>query len=95
MLRVPKRLYNLEEIFTNKMPLILIKLGIKAIRTWGTITCEGTTVTPTLDAKVEKGFFYSGDHVWTCYRRNYFSVNVSYQLSPWIPNARLEEGAIC
>ena len=60
-----------------------------AQETWGTITCEGTAVTPTLDAKVEKGFFYSGDHVWTCYRRNYFSVNVSYQLSPWIPNARL------
>ncbi|KAH7564092.1 hypothetical protein BM1_01139 [Bipolaris maydis] len=57
--------------------------------TWGTIVCEGTTVTPTLDAKVEKGFFFSSDRVWTCYRRNYFSVNVSYQLSPWTPNGRL------
>ncbi|EDU44189.1 conserved hypothetical protein [Pyrenophora tritici-repentis Pt-1C-BFP] len=54
-----------------------------------TITCEGTTVRPSIDAKIEKGFFYSADRVWTCYRRNYFAVNVSYQLSPWLPNARL------
>ncbi|KAF1357490.1 p53-like transcription factor [Lizonia empirigonia] len=60
-----------------------------AQETYGTITCEGTTVVPTLDAKVEKGFFFSGDHIWTCYRRNYFAVNVSYGLSPWISNSRL------
>lgn len=53
------------------------------------ITCEGTNVVPSIDAKVEKGFFWSADRVWTCYRRNYFAVNVSYGLSPWIPNARL------
>ncbi|KAH7350273.1 hypothetical protein BKA66DRAFT_292267 [Pyrenochaeta sp. MPI-SDFR-AT-0127] len=57
--------------------------------TYGTITCEGTTVTPNIDAKIEKGFFYSTDRVWTCYRRNYFAVNVSFTLSPWISNARL------
>ncbi|RAR13695.1 p53-like transcription factor [Stemphylium lycopersici] len=56
---------------------------------WGTILCEGSPVTPTIDAKIEKGFFYSADRVWTCYRRNYFAVNVSFQLTPWIPNARL------
>jgi meiosis-specific transcription factor NDT80 len=60
-----------------------------AQETWGTITCEGTTVTPSLDAKIEKGFFYSTDRVWTCYRRNYFAVNVSFQLTPWFPNGRL------
>lgn len=60
-----------------------------AQETFGTITCEGGTVTPAIDAKVEKGFFYSGDEVWTCYRRNYFSVNVSFGLTPWTPNGRL------
>lgn len=60
-----------------------------AQETYGTITCEGTTVVPTLEAKIEKGFFWSSDRVWTCYRRNYFAVNVSYGLNPWISNARL------
>lgn len=60
-----------------------------AQETYGSITCEGTPVTPTIDAKIEKGFFYSSDRVWTCYRRNYFAVNVSFGLAPWIPNARL------
>ena len=60
-----------------------------AQETYGTITCEGTTVVPTLEAKIEKGFFYSSDRVWTCYRRNYFAVNVSFGLNPWISNARL------
>jgi meiosis-specific transcription factor NDT80 len=60
-----------------------------AQETWGNITCEGSTVTPNIDAKIEKGFFFSGDRVWTCYRRNYFAVNVSYQLTPWIANARM------
>ncbi|KAF3031945.1 hypothetical protein E8E12_003354 [Didymella heteroderae] len=60
----------------------------KAQVTHGTIICEGTTVVPTLDAKIEKGFF-SNDHIWTCYRRNYFAVNLSYGLSPWISNSRL------
>ncbi|KAF2684410.1 p53-like transcription factor [Lentithecium fluviatile CBS 122367] len=56
---------------------------------YGDITCEGSTVLPNIEAKIEKGFFWSGDRVWTCYRRNYFAVNVSYGLNPWIPNARL------
>ena len=38
MLRVPKRLNNLEKILINKIPLRLIEFGIKAIRTRGTIT---------------------------------------------------------
>jgi meiosis-specific transcription factor NDT80 len=56
---------------------------------YGTITSEGSTVVPNIDAKIEKGFFMSNDRVWTCYRRNYFAVNVSFGLSPWTPNARL------
>lgn len=56
---------------------------------YATITCEGTSVIPNIDAKIEKGFFWSADRVWTCYRRNYFAVNVSFGLTPWIPNARL------
>lgn len=53
------------------------------------ITCEGVTVIPNIEAKIEKGFFFSSDRVWTCYRRNYFAVQVSYGLTPWIPNGRL------
>jgi meiosis-specific transcription factor NDT80 len=56
---------------------------------YGEITCEGAAVVPNIDAKIEKGFFWSSDRVWTCYRRNYFAVNVSYGLSPWYPNSRL------
>lgn len=54
------------------------------------ITCEGNKVVPTLEAKIDKGFFWSSDRVWTCYRRNYFAVTVSFGLSPWPnPQARL------
>lgn len=53
------------------------------------ITCEGTPVVPSIDTKIDKGFFFSSDRVWTCYRRNYFSVTVSYGLTPYIPNGRL------
>jgi len=54
-----------------------------------TLICDNTAVKPTIEAKIEKGFFYSSDRVWTCYRRNYFAVNVSYQLSPWVPQGHL------
>jgi meiosis-specific transcription factor NDT80 len=53
------------------------------------ITCEGSTVVPSIEAKVDKGFFYSPDNVWTCYRRNYFAVTVSFGLTPWMQNGRL------
>ncbi|KAF2671546.1 p53-like transcription factor [Microthyrium microscopicum] len=46
-----------------------------------------TTVRPTIHAKIEKGFFISGDECWTCYRRNYFSVNCSFTLEPF-PSGR-------
>ena len=56
---------------------------------YATISSDGTTIVPSIDAKIEKGFFLSPDNVWTCYRRNYFAVNVSFGLTPWTPNARL------
>ncbi|KAF1976339.1 p53-like transcription factor [Bimuria novae-zelandiae CBS 107.79] len=53
------------------------------------IICDGSKLTPTIEAKIEKGFFMSHDGVWTCYRRNYFAVNVYYNLHPWVNNSRL------
>lgn len=45
------------------------------------IKCNDTALTPEIHAKVEKGFFLSdADRKWTCYRRNYFSVNASFEL---------------
>ncbi|KAI9695482.1 MAG: hypothetical protein M1820_008584 [Bogoriella megaspora] len=46
------------------------------------LECEGQEITPDIHAKLEKGFFLSNDNIWTCYRRNYFSVNCSYTLNP-------------
>ncbi|CAK4030811.1 p53-like transcription factor [Lecanosticta acicola] len=52
------------------------------------MTCNNTAVTPEVFAKVEKGFFRSTvDNKWTCYRRNYFSVQCNYELRPNIDNA--------
>ncbi|CAK1363571.1 unnamed protein product [Cercospora beticola] len=54
------------------------------------MTCEGQSVTPEVHAKVEKGFFLSNvDSKWTCYRRNYFSVQCSFELHPNINNGRM------
>lgn len=53
------------------------------------ITGDGQSIVPHIDCKVEKGFFFSQDRTWTCYRRNYFSVNCSYTLAPYLPNSRL------
>ncbi|KAJ5112402.1 p53-like transcription factor DNA-binding [Penicillium argentinense] len=39
-------------------------------------------VKPEVEAKIGKGPFYA-DGKWTCYRRNYFSVNCSFSLHPW------------
>jgi meiosis-specific transcription factor NDT80 len=50
------------------------------------ILCDGHVVKPTIEAKIEKGFFYSADNCWTCYRRNYFSVQCSYTLNPTCAN---------
>ncbi|KAF7189368.1 hypothetical protein HII31_09346 [Pseudocercospora fuligena] len=54
------------------------------------MTCEGQSVTPEVHAKVEKGFFLSTvDQKWTCYRRNYFSVQCHFELHPNINNGRM------
>ena len=53
------------------------------------VLCEGQVVSFNLDCKVDKGFFLAEDRHWTCYRRNYFSVNASYQMSHVNPNAPL------
>ncbi|PVI04266.1 hypothetical protein DM02DRAFT_693342 [Periconia macrospinosa] len=42
-----------------------------------------------LNLKIDKGFFQSHDSVWTCYRRNYFAVNVYYSPTPSAPEERL------
>ena len=57
--------------------------------TFSELSCQGQPVTPQIEAKIDKGFFISGDAVWTCYRRNYFAVTVSFSLSPHIPNAQI------
>lgn len=42
---------------------------------------NGTVITPSIRAKIDKGFFKAGLD-WTCYRRNYFSVMCEYCLDP-------------
>nr|POE87918.1 meiosis-specific transcription factor ndt80 [Quercus suber] len=55
-----------------------------------TLTCEGHPVTFNVHAKVEKGFFQSStDQKWTCYRRNYFCVQCSYDVTPNIDNGTI------
>ncbi|KAF2272958.1 p53-like transcription factor, partial [Westerdykella ornata] len=44
-------------------------------------TNDHSFVRPNIHAKIEKGFFLSGN-LWTCYRRNYFWVQCSYELDP-------------
>lgn len=52
------------------------------------IECEGQLLVPKITATIEKGFFLD-IAVWTCYRRNYFSVGCNFELHPCIPNGRL------
>ncbi|RMZ81731.1 hypothetical protein DV738_g2106, partial [Chaetothyriales sp. CBS 135597] len=42
---------------------------------------NGNSLRPEIVANIQKGFFQV-DGKWTCYRRNYFSVNCSFTLSP-------------
>lgn len=50
---------------------------------------EGQLVKFDILATVDKGFFLSQDGTHTCYRRNYFSVTMSYFMDPQVPNQRL------
>ena len=47
-------------------------------------TADGQIIRPEIFGKIDKGFF-KADNDWTCYRRNYFSLNCSYTLHPAIP----------
>lgn len=47
-------------------------------------TSDGQTIKPDIFGRIDKGFFMA-DKDWTCYRRNYFSLNCSYSLIPMIP----------
>ena len=45
---------------------------------------QGSPLNVEIHAKIGKGFFHvDSDQVWTCYRRNYFSVTCSYSLDPF------------
>lgn len=55
---------------------------------WFTISCQDVQVTATIDAKFLRGFFQFHND-WTCYRRNYVDVEVSYSLRPNVPNRSL------
>lgn len=44
-------------------------------------TQNGEMVRPEIFGKIDKGFFLA-DNDWTCYRRNYFSLNCSFTLHP-------------
>ena len=46
-------------------------------------TSDGTAVRPELFGRIDKGFFLA-DNDWTCYRRNYFSLNCSFTLHPLV-----------
>ncbi|WEW59823.1 hypothetical protein PRK78_005304 [Emydomyces testavorans] len=47
-----------------------------------TVVANGQAVKPEIQARIHKGFFLAGGY-WTCYRRNYFSVSLSFALRPW------------
>jgi meiosis-specific transcription factor NDT80 len=51
-------------------------------------TADGQTIRPEIFGKIDKGFFMA-DNDWTCYRRNYFSLNCSYTLHPAIPTGTI------
>jgi meiosis-specific transcription factor NDT80 len=51
-------------------------------------TQDGTIIKPEIFGRIDKGFFMA-DNDWTCYRRNYFSLNCSYTLTPSIPTGSM------
>ncbi|KAI9718680.1 MAG: hypothetical protein M1828_006615 [Chrysothrix sp. TS-e1954] len=52
------------------------------------IYCNGERIVPDIHAQIEKNVFFQ-DEVWTCYRRNYISLQCSYTLTPTISGALL------
>ena len=51
-------------------------------------TTDGQIYRPEIYGRIDKGFFMA-DKDWTCYRRNYFSLNCSYTIQPSIPNSNM------
>ena len=51
-------------------------------------SADGQIIRPEIFGKIDKGFFMA-DNDWTCYRRNYFSLNCSYTLHPAIPSGNI------
>ncbi|CZT49117.1 related to meiosis-specific protein NDT80 [Rhynchosporium secalis] len=51
-------------------------------------TSDGQVFKPEIFGKIDKGFFLA-EKDWTCYRRNYFSLNCSYTITPSIPNGSM------
>jgi meiosis-specific transcription factor NDT80 len=51
-------------------------------------TSDGQIIRPEIFGRIDKGFFIA-ENDWTCYRRNYFSLNCSYTLHPAIPNSSI------
>lgn len=45
------------------------------------IFCGDQIVSPTITANIRKGFFFSADQQWTCYRRNHTDISTSFTLS--------------
>ncbi|RMZ90156.1 hypothetical protein DV736_g2607, partial [Chaetothyriales sp. CBS 134916] len=52
------------------------------------LNTKGNSLQPDIVANIQKGFFQV-DGKWTCYRRNYFSVNCSFTLGPSSPEGQL------
>ncbi|RMD41447.1 hypothetical protein DV735_g3722, partial [Chaetothyriales sp. CBS 134920] len=52
------------------------------------LNSNGNSLRPEIVANIQKGFFQV-DGKWTCYRRNYFSVNCSFTLSPGAAEGQL------
>lgn len=46
------------------------------------LVCEGHIVDVFIDGLIDNKNFFLADHIWTCYRRNYFAVTCSYALEP-------------
>ncbi|CZR63314.1 uncharacterized protein PAC_13211 [Phialocephala subalpina] len=47
---------------------------------------DGHIIYPEIFGGVDSGGFFIADSVWTCYRRNFFSLSCSFTLTPSIPN---------
>ena len=51
-------------------------------------TTDGQTLRADIFGRIDKGFFMA-DSDWTCYRRNYFSLNCSYAILPSLPSGTI------